>query len=339
MAYNKFHVDSHRQLSPQRLWIIMIFLLFNACHSKLENHLNPCFYHWKTSYHLTDFEKKYLQNHHVNKIYLHCFDIAMHDLLPKPRGVLIWNDSVDKKIKYIPTVFIENEVFKQIDSLAIQQMAKNTLSLCTQILDAQQLTMQEIQIDCDWTESTRRNYFYFLNQLKKSGLTISATLRLYQYKYRTASGIPPVDYVSLMCYNMGTLKKIQAENSILNTNDLANYLNVKTPYPMALNIALPIFHWTLLFQEQHFKGILYQQPNVLNENWHRETSMLYICTKEYYDTLCERIFLKNESVRIESISKKQLNEALSTIQKKVNNTKNEIIYFDLDSNKISQCLY
>ena len=63
-------------------------------------------------------------------------------------------------------------MFKHLDSLAIQQMAKNTLSLCKQILNAQQLNISELQIDCDWTKSTRTNYFYFLNQLKKQQLDL-----------------------------------------------------------------------------------------------------------------------------------------------------------------------
>lgn len=334
-----FNAGSHKQFRQKSLLFLMILSFSNACQSKFENNNTPCFYHWKTSYHLTDFEKKYVHEHQVKKIYLHCFDIAMHDSLPKPQGVLLWDDSVEKKIEYIPTVFIDNEVFKHLDSLAIQQMAKNTLSLCKQILDAQQLNISEIQIDCDWTKSTRTNYFYFLNQLKKQPITLSATLRLYQYKYQTESGIPPVDYVSLMCYNMGTLKNVSADNSILNTKDLSAYLNVKTPYPIALNVALPIFNWTLLYHAKQFKGILYLQPNVMNENWHRQSSILYICNKEYYDTLCDRIFYPNESVRIETITKKQLHEAQQTIQQNITNTKNEIIYFDLDSNKISQCLY
>lgn len=314
-------------------------LCLNACTTPKSSNESIAFYYWKTHYHLNSFERAYLQKQDVQKIYLHCFDIALENGQPKPQGVLLWQEAALKGIEYIPTVFIQNEILQKADTSHLHELAQHTFSLCKQILAAQQLSIKELQIDCDWTESTRDSYFYFLKCLKQNNITLSTTLRLYQYKYATKSGIPPADYVSLMCYNMGNMKKAQNENSILNKNDLQAYLQSAKAYPLPLNIALPIFNWTLLYSNQTFKGILYQVPDLQNRYWKRISEISYICVQAHFDSICQQNFYPNESIRMETISKKDLEQALLTIQHYVNNSKNEIIYFDLDSSKIRHCLY
>ena len=317
-----------------------ITLLFiNACTPSKSSNENQAFYYWKTQYQLNSFEKEYLKKKGIKKIYLHCFDIAVENNLPKPQGVLRWKEAPIHKIEYIPTVFIQNDIFKQTDTNLLNELAQNCFSLCGQIMASQQLPLQEMQVDCDWTASTRDSYFYFLKCLKQKRIIVSATLRLYQYKYADKSGIPPADYVSLMCYNMGTMKKDENENSILNRNNLHSYLQTVKSYPLPMNIALPIFNWTLLYSNQMFKGILYKTPMVENKYWKRISEIKYICVQAHFDSNCQRNFYPNESIRIETISKKDLEQALHTIQHYVKNSKNEIIYFDLDSSKIRHCLY
>ena len=59
----------------------------------------------------------------------------------------------------------------------------------------------DILIDCDWTDKTRDNFFYFVQCLKKefADKEITVTLRLWQYKRNKPEDIPPVERCLLMC--------------------------------------------------------------------------------------------------------------------------------------------
>ncbi|MNS80088.1 hypothetical protein D3C72_1137550 [compost metagenome] len=84
---------------------------------------------------------------------------------------------------------------------------------------------------------------------------MSVTIRLHQVKYITQSGIPPADKGLLMCYNMGKLRNIKEENSILNVAAAKQYLDNLEHYPLPLDVALPVFHWSVLFEKEQYKGI------------------------------------------------------------------------------------
>lgn len=317
----------------------LFFIFPNSCKQKNISTEDICFYFWKTSYQLSTFEKEYLKKQNVKKIFLHCFDIIAENKLPKPQGVLLWKEPPLKNIEYIPTVFIRNEIFLDKDTSHLKDLLEKTFTLCTQIFSSQNLLFHEIQIDCDWTKTTRDSYFYFLALLKQKKLRVSNTLRLYQYKYRAESGIAPTDYATLMCYNMGNLKNENTENSILNKKDLEAYLGAQSAYPKPMNIALPIFNWTLLYSQHLFKGILYQSPELDHAYWEPMSDIQYLCRQNYYDQNCGQEFYKDEVIRIEQVSKEELNDAILTVNKHIKNTKNEITYFDLDSTKIRNCLY
>lgn len=319
--------------------IFLIILCLQSCEVKNKKNEDLSFYYWKTNYALNGFETEYLRKQQVKKIYLRCFDVVWENNTASPQGVLMWQDKPIDNIQYIPTVFIRNEVFLDTDSVTLKRLADKIESLCTQVLGSHKLQLSEIQIDCDWTKTTRNAYFYFLAYLKQKKLVVSNTLRLYQYKYRDESGIAPTDYASLMCYNMGNIKEEDAENSILNKRDLASYLNGLSAYPQPLNIALPLFSWTLLYSNHSLKGILYKTPDLQNNHWSRISDVQYLCTQDYYDLNCGQEFYKNEKLRIEQITPQALKEAFLIIKKYVKNSKNELIYFDLDSSKIRNTLH
>ncbi len=308
-----------------------------ACKNKSKTDERLSFYHWKTNYRLSKEEVQFLQTRQVEKIYLHCFDVVKKNEDAVPVGVLHWQDTIQKNIRYIPTVFIENKLMLHTDSAAICSLALHVVTLCKQILQTKNLPFDEIQIDCDWTAKTRDHYFSFLSQLRKQNILVSSTLRLYQYKYRQETGIPPVDYVSLMCYNMGNMKNEQAGNSILNVKDLQAYLGEQPPYAKPLNVALPIFGWVLLFRKHRFEGILYAMPDIHNPKWKQISRDHYLCAETYYDSICRQEFYRDDILRNEQISKKQLQQSITLIRQELKNTKNEIIYFDLDSLKIQYC--
>ena len=61
------------------------------------------FYHWKTEYKLSTYEKEYLASLGSKKIYFKAFDVVDNE----PVGVLRWKDAIRKGYDYIPVIFIE----------------------------------------------------------------------------------------------------------------------------------------------------------------------------------------------------------------------------------------
>jgi hypothetical protein len=106
---------------------------------------------------------------------------------------------------------------------------------------------KEIQLDCDWTESTKTAYFAFLSALKAkhAGVSLSATIRLHQIKYRERTGVPPIDRGMLMFYNMGKFSADPDARSIFDPDAAARYVGRLHDYPLALDVALPIWSWVV----------------------------------------------------------------------------------------------
>jgi len=178
----------------------------------------------------------------------------------------------------------------------------------------------EVLIDCDWTEKTKENYFYLLSQLKKEmgNYTISATIRLWQYKYSEKAGIPPVDRGLLMCYNMQSHKKMEIENSIGSAEELAKYLTNKD-YKLDLDIALPIFQWSVLFCNGKYKGIL----SDLGENVELSDTALFVSAeKNKYifkeDAEIGEYYIRSgDEIRLERISPEELTKMATLVKEKV----------------------
>ena len=76
------------------LLISFLLIFLTACFSKKEpQQIIPAFYHWQTAVHLSDFEKEYLQQLGIEKLYLKFFDVDVEDgqIIPK---ALIYGDSL-----------------------------------------------------------------------------------------------------------------------------------------------------------------------------------------------------------------------------------------------------
>ena len=110
-----------------------------------------------------------------------------------------------------------------------------------------QVAYNEIQIDCDWTETTRDAYFRFLKALAEhSGKRLSCTLRLHQIRDRQKTGVPPVDRGSLMCYATSSPLEGMSRNSILDMELLKSYTANINDYPLPFDVILPIYSWGIV---------------------------------------------------------------------------------------------
>jgi hypothetical protein len=311
-------------MRKQIVCVLVLLQFVFACNTKPRTIAHKQFYYWKQSYTINADYQATLDACATQKIFIKCFDV---DAQCKPVAKLHWQTAASKQYQYIPTVFIHNANFKQADTA----LASKVLALVNQIMGAQQIAYTQLQIDCDWTASTKQNYFAFLQQLKKiSNKNISVTLRLYPYKYRTACGIPPADSVVLMCYDMGDFKNPNCRNSILDNNILSTYL-INKPYPLPLSIALPAFSWQLLYRQGQFVGIT-KKLALQNTQLFTPHQNNYVVNKNYYDTNVHAYLQAGDNIRLEKPDAETLRSTIQLLQQRIQHPVADYIIFTLDSN-------
>jgi hypothetical protein len=224
--------------------ILLCFIL--AC--KQSDRPHTAFYYWKSSFNLNPTQVKILKQAASNTIYVRFFDIAWSSASRKAHPNAIINFKTPLyNLKVTPVIYISNKVFENIHQKDIDSLAINTNKLLEQQIGRQHMRYQDVQIDCDWTLTTRERYFQYLKSLKAiNHHGMQVTIRLHQIKYKETTGIPPADKGVLMFYNMGKLTASQTQrSSIYNEVDANKYVTFLTAYPLKLDVALPLFSWAI----------------------------------------------------------------------------------------------
>lgn len=295
------------------------------------------FYYWRSNFKATAIEKEMVKELDVKQIYIRFFDVDKKDNQSKPIG-LIRNFTPNQfAVNYIPTVFITNRTFLNSSPNQIKQLAKNINQLINQIAVANQLnTFSEIQIDCDWTKTTKNNYFLFLEELKNiSKKEISATLRLHQVKFKTEEGVPPLNKMVLMCYATENPNEVEERNSILDLVLAKDYLKDLNDYPIKLDVALPIYSWAII--TNHLGKI--KLVNSFSEEQLRDKPVknlgngIYEVTDDFF---IEKFYLsKGFKIKVEDVSPELLKDIKSFLDDKLNYDYT-IIYYHLDEQFINK---
>ena len=236
------------------LFSFSLLLIFSSC-TEDNSDSKFSFYHWKANAEYTKPIAEALKTAKAKRIYLHYFDIenmntsSYYDDGIYPNYVIKNIDDEYKDFEIIPTIYLTNSVL-QNENLDIEELVKKIAKLTNQIsVDHFKTNFTKIQIDCDWTVSTRNQYFEILEGLN-SYYEVSATIRLHQIKFQEKTGIPPVKYGALMLYNVGDLKNVN-QNSILESEIVEQYINNSSTYPLDLSIALPLFSQTVIINTEN----------------------------------------------------------------------------------------
>ena len=321
------------------LFLGIVSLFFFSCKNvnKVKN-VERAFYYWRSDNSINSEVERNLMTNKVKKVYVKFFEIDYSEVMGNyPYDKLdsySYMLNSDLGVSVIPTVFIKNEIFKYNKEKDLDALADNIVFLidkrCGEKFKKSTIA-NEIQIDCDWTKSTKEKYFYLLKKIKEdSKKEISCTLRLYPYKYKDIMGIPPVDRATLMCYNLVRPLTKSDKNSILDIDELKSYLNEKRAYPIHLDIALPVFSWSQLYQNNHFQKLINISSAELNGFTKEVNPMWYEVTKD--TTLnWNDYYRKADMIKCEEVSSKTLNEAIAVIKKNVSLDANTTIaLFDLN---------
>lgn len=327
------------------LFLSLLFLIFSCQDNKVEE-VENAFYYWKSndSPSSSDKEKDILANQNIKKIYVKFFEVDYNDAMgnyPVSKTSFAMNSYCDekKKISYeiIPTVYIKNIVFQKSKEKDLDQLADNVNFLINKYTNERldSLKISEIQIDCDWTASTKDNYFYFLKKLKPlSKKEISVTLRLYPYKYPDKMGVPPADKATLMCYNLINPLADQSKNSILDLKELKSYLNVRKKYPLHLDIALPVYSWMQVYQNNKFTNVLYDVKDIKPHL--KEIKPLWYEVQKDTVINYETYLRVGDRIKYEEITADKINKAIAMIKKNIKlDKKITVTLFHLDEQQLN----
>ncbi|MDN5113802.1 hypothetical protein [Aliarcobacter butzleri] len=283
--------------------ILLITLSFFSKTIKNENS-TISFYSWENSFDIKDTNEK---------LYIKVLDIAFSTKLEPIKTNL---KTIPKD--FVPVIYITNETMKNVD----YSLINNEI-----LLILKDLNFDEVQIDCDWSDSSQSNYFNLLSDLKtKLNKTISATIRLHQIKYYMRTGVPPIDYGVLMYYNMSNIGDFDTKNSILDNEIAKKYHYNFDTYPLKLKVALPLYSQAIQFRQNKalsiFEGV---EKKDFDSNFQEISQNKFKVLNSFY--FKGRYVYKNDIFRFEDINEKELKIALDDFKNLTKNRFNEIIFY------------
>ena len=285
--------------------VALLLMLFTAC--KEQQHSRGMYY-WSTTFQLDSTKKSFLKEHQINRLYLRYFDVVVDDNgEPMPNATIRFRDSIPQGLEIIPTVFIVNDCMKQDVSGLAEKMLRRIL----QMNETHHIgKVQEIQIDCDWTGSTRKTFFSFMEQLralaKEKGIRLSSTIRLHQLSQIP----PPADRGVLMMYNTGDFTKLSCEHPILDMRDVRPFLPALRRYKLPLSTAYPLYRWRIVFRNGRYVGILHTDD--------------------------ELPVLPGDSIVIRQPELQEILEAKKAVSQQNAHANDEVILFDLNQTNITR---
>lgn len=218
-------------------------------------------YYWKTTFDVDSTDVAFLRSHNIQRIYLRMFDVVVEqDFLNGtqeivPIATTKFISSIPEGVEIVPVTYITIDALRamagkeeEYSSLIIDRLlAMASYNNCGDV--------NEIQLDCDWTSSTKNSYNLLCKLVKDSAdvknIEVSATIRLHQLQEIA----PPVDRGVLMLYNTGALKSPETTNSILHIDDARPYIR-PIDYSIPLDFAYPVFGWGVKFVNNEFTSIV-----------------------------------------------------------------------------------
>lgn len=318
-------------------FLVLCYFVILGCTHKLP--VQKAIYIWNSDVQLSQIEINELQKQDIKKLYIHMFDVVWNKQTQSvtPTAKVSCNTLFPNSFTTIPTVYITVESLQKTPLPNIPNLAHKIYTECRFLCKTYNLQFSEIQIDCDWTPSTKRAFFSLLQTLSDTlhatHKTLSATIRLHQIKYYKKTGIPPVDRGMLMFYNMGSITCNSEKNSIYNREDAKKYTDFIRNYPLELDIALPLFSWGIVCNNDHVKLLVNTIDDFLKKHG---TNVIQSKNNEY---ISQKSFLykgmyitKGDVITIEKITPEECKDAADFLAENLNLKKRRTVsLFDYSS--------
>ena len=311
--------------------------------SKQRDHENAVYF-WKTRFELGGSETSFLKEHSIKRIYLKYFDVdyesnpVTQEEGVVPVGTTSFVSGRPKDIEIVPTVFITIKALVYIrDKKLVTDSAWKIVQRILNMSSYNEMgNIREVQLDCDWTESTQETYFALCRAtkdlLKNDNIIISSTIRLHQLRLPA----PPVERGVLMLYNTGAMRNPATNNSILDINDVKVYLKgTPVKYALPLDFAYPTYSWGLWYRDHEFMGILHQNDYLDASRYtvSEENGSSFIVQKEHI--LEGHRLIPGDMIRLETSDSNTIKETASLVTAAFPGKHSNIIYH-LDSKNLKQ---
>lgn len=286
--------------------LLTISLIFTL--KKENRNFNFSYYFWENRYNL--------EQDTNDKLYIKVLDIKYSNKLEIIETNFIKSAPKD----FIPVVFITNKTLQNLDYKVISDQIINLVK---------KFNFNEIQIDCDWSDSTKNNYFLLLKELKNNlNKNISSTIRLHQIKYFNKTGVPPVDYGVLMYYNMSSLGDFDTKNYILDNNEAKKYHYNFENYPLKLKLALPLYSQAIQFRDKKAINLFENVEQIdFNEEFEKLDKNKYKVLKSHY--FKGKYIYEGDILRFENVNEKELKIAFDDFFELSKNSFDEVIFYTI----------
>ncbi|MBC8985869.1 hypothetical protein H9X96_08770 [Pedobacter sp. N36a] len=316
-----------------RLLLLLSFAFLASCSPS--GKADTAFYYWKQSFSLSQPQQEVIEKAAGHKLYLRFFDIKWNTKENRayPEAVINLTQKISAK-QVTPVIFITNQTFEKLTLPGVDSLAEHTQHLLSKLSTDQKLNYQHVQFDCDWSLSTKDKYFHFLKTFKTiSNKSLEATIRLHQVKYQIKTGVPPVDRGVLMFYNMGKISaKPEDPNSIYNSKDAATYISHLPKYLLPLDIALPLFSWSIHIRNSEVIQVYGKiGKSILSDVNNFETTPNKHVFKARRSFFTEGVYVKiGDLFKLEETDKDLLDQAAEQLAKHLSkDEKRTIIYYEI----------
>ncbi|MFZ4785183.1 MAG: hypothetical protein ACOYLH_06865 [Flavobacteriales bacterium] len=315
------------------LSLIIVSSLLDSCQHESRQYAVG-FYYWKTQVILNSIERSAMDSIQTGPMAVRYFDLDIDTRsgLVSPIAPVSFDSVHCLKIAE-PVIFIKNRIFHERTDSAIAMWAVQTTALIRKInIDNGIVENKVIQLDCDWTVSTRDAFFFFIEKMKQANprVEIISTVRLHQIKFKDTMGVPPVNRAVLMYYNMGKIECGQG-NSILDNSIGETYLGNLKSYPLPLDWALPTFYWAIRCDQGHVISLI-------SKTSREELTPPYFSqiNPDQYQVERDHNFKgiwieKGQVLKVEESTIADLHLALKLLEKYSDESPQKIYLFDLDS--------
>ncbi len=232
--------------------LLCLLLCFPACGGGDGREAVRSVYYWQTVFRLDSAQTDFLRRHKVTRMYLRYFDVADG----RPNATLAFAQSVPEGLEVVPTVFVMPGTLRG----DVRWYAEHIVRRVAQMNEVNGVRgVREVQIDCDWTRSTRRAFTAFMEAVRaaarRRGWDTSVTIRLHQL----SQDPPPADRGVLMLYNTGDLRDPACRKPILDPADVQPYLRSLGGYALPLAEVYPAFALNVLYRGGCFVGIVHYE--------------------------------------------------------------------------------
>ncbi|MBQ9474631.1 MAG: hypothetical protein IJU69_00035 [Bacteroidales bacterium] len=334
----KFFGGRHRLLSACLLAVAL------ACSCAGNPEPGRGVYFWKSTFELCDYELSFLRAHRVGLIYMKFFDVALErdwdnggELAVVPVATVRFKSAIPEGIEVMPAVYIT------LDALRYYEGREDELSeLITERIFAMTSyneipEIKQVQLDCDWTESTRDSYFRLCEctaeRLRSRGASLSGTVRLHQLSQVRSF---PFYFPTLMLYNTGSLRDSSTLNSILQVSEVKKYLRHRRKFKY-MDFAFPAYSWGVLLRDGRYSGLLHISDFSDTALFAPSAEGRHILLR---DTLIDgRLLRKGDVVRFESSDMEQIVLCRQLLDQRLLRSSGNNIIYHLDSASLSKFSY